>query len=367
MMEDLLYKIALTRIPTVGAVTARTLVSYCGSPAAVFQAKKRELLKIPGIGEQTAVRILATNALKEAEREWQFLQRYGVHPYFYLDEGYPERLRHYHDSPVVLYCKGNPDLNAPRTIGIVGTRQPTAHGLAICEEIVADLNVYNVQIISGLAYGVDVAAHRKCIEIGIPTLGILGHGLHTIYPPAHRSIAEKMCAQAGGLLTEFPHDTKPDRENFPMRNRIIAGLCDALIVIETAEKGGSMITAHLANEYNKDVFAVPGRLRDPLSQGCNRLIKTHKAALLESAADLAYIMRWDGASVEKNIQPRLFVELTNAEEKIVTLLQQSAEMSIDHIMVSAGFSGSQVAALLLDLEFKGLIRALPGKRYTLRQ
>lgn len=363
-MNELLYKIAITRIPLVGAVTAKTLISYCGSVEAVFAAKKRELMKIPNIGARIAGNIIARDFLKEAEAELEFIEQHRIRPIFYLDDAYPERLRHYHDSPVMLYFKGNADLNAHRTVGIVGTRQPSPQGVAVCEELIEGLKPYNILLISGLAYGIDIAAHRKCLELDVPTLGILGHGFATMYPPSHRSIAEKM-TENGGLITEYPSDTKPDKENFPMRNRIIAGLCDALVVVETAAKGGSMITAHMANEYNKDVFAVPGRVKDKLSQGCNHLIKTHKALLLESADDIAYIMRWDELDARKLIQQQLFVELNDAEKIIVNLLNQSPEASIDKLIVETNFAGSEMASLLLNLEFKGIVRSLPGKRYTL--
>jgi DNA processing protein len=221
-------------------------------------------------------------------------------------------------------------------------------------------------ILSGLAYGIDVAAHRKSVELGIPTVGALGHGFKTIYPPQHRTVAERMCDN-GGLLTEFSSDTKPDREHFPMRNKIIAGLCDALVVIETGIRGGSMITAHLANEYNKDVFAVPGRLTDKYSQGCNHLIKTHKAALLETAADIAYLLRWEEQVTPKLIQRQLFVELSSEEKLVVNLLGQYPEANVDRLLYETQVSGSELAATLLELEFKGVVKALPGKRYTLLQ
>ncbi len=363
-MDELLYKIAITRIPLVGAVTAKNLISYCGGVEGVFAAPKRELLKVPGVGPRIADSVLQRDYLREAEIEWQFIEKNGVQPIFYLDTAYPERLRHYPDSPVMLYYKGNAELNATRTVAIVGTRQPTPQGIAFCEELVEHLKPYNTLIISGLAYGIDIAAHRACVAQRVPTLGVLGHGLRTIYPPSHRSIAEKMTA-CGGLLTEYVSDTKPDKEHFPMRNRIIAGLCDVLVVVETAIRGGSMITAHIANEYNKDVFAVPGRINDPYAQGCNRLIKTHKALLLESAADVAYIMRWEEMDSQRNIQQQLFVELTEAEKIIVNLLRQMPEAGIDKLIIETRMSGSEMAAHLLNLEFKGVIRPLPGKRYAL--
>ncbi|MFN7118215.1 MAG: DNA-processing protein DprA [Saprospiraceae bacterium] len=365
-MNDLLYQIGLTRIPLVGAVTARTLVSYCGSAAAVFAAKKKDLLKIPGIGERIAANIHESDALREAEKELHFVEKNQIRVLFYLDDAYPEKLKHYSDSPILLFYKGNADLNTSRVVAIVGTRQPTPQGIAFCEELVEGLKPYNVLILSGLAYGIDVTSHRKSVEIGVPTVAALGHGFQTIYPAQHRSVAERMC-EHGGLLTEFPSNTLPDREHFPMRNKIIAGLCDALVVIETAIRGGSMITAHMANEYNKDVFAVPGRVQDKNSQGCNHLIKTHKAALLESAADIAYVMRWEEEQAPKLIQRQLFVELSEDEKIVVNLLRQNAEVHVDRLLYEMQLTGSEMAALLLELEFKGIIKSLPGKRYTLIQ
>ncbi len=363
-MNDSLYHIAITRIPLVGAITARTLISYCGSAEAVFKAKKRELLKIPDIGERTVANICNSDALAAAETELQFLEKNNIRSLFYLDDTYPSRLKHYQDSPVLLYYKGTANLNAPRIVSIVGTRKPTPQGLGLCEEIVEGLQRYDVLILSGLAFGIDAAAHKKCVELGIPTLGALGHGFDQLYPPQHRHLADKMVLN-GGLLTEYPSHTKLDPRNFPMRNRIIAGLCDALIVIETGIKGGSMITAHMANEYNKDVFAIPGRVKDKQSQGCNHLIKTHKAALIESAADIAYVMRWQELDAQKQIQQQLFVELSEEEKIIVALLHQKEALGIDQLLLETRTSSSELANTLLNLEFKGVLRSLPGKRYVL--
>ncbi len=364
MQEDLLYKIAITKIPLVGSVTAKNLISYCGGVRAVFESRKRELLKVPGIGEVTTQSILSQDVLVEAEKELEFIQRYHIQTFFYLDKDYPLRLKHYSDAPVILYYKGTADLNAERIIGIVGTRKPTAHGILICEELVEGLKPYGVQTISGLAFGIDVTAHKKSLDCGIPTIAALGHGLNRVYPAQHRSVAEKM-TQNGGLITEFTSDTRPDREHFPMRNRIIAGLCDALIVVETPRKGGSMISAYIANDYNKDVFAVPGRLKDKNSQGCNLLIKSHKAALIESAEDIAYVMRWEASSGNKNIQKQLFVELTEEEQKLIDILKESEEIGIEKLIYTTNLTPGMVASLLLSLEFKGLVKPLPGKRYVL--
>ncbi len=359
----LLYKVALTQIPLVGAVTARTLISYCGGVEAVFQARKRELCKIPGIGEAIADQILQQHALVAAEKELAFLEQHGIKALFYLDKDYPQRLKPHRDSPIMLYYKGEANLNADRIVAIVGTRTPSPAGLTTCEQIVEELQPYGALIISGLAYGIDVCAHRKCLEIHTSTVAALGHGLDRIYPSSHRHIATRMIQQQGGLLTEYPSGTLPDREHFPMRNRIIAGLSDAIIVVESGLSGGSIITAKMANAYNKDVFAIPGRVNDRTSQGCNHLIKTNQAHLMENVADLAYIMRWEETSQGKVVQPPLFAELNAQEEIIVNLLRQHREMHMDALTFECALSQSQMASLLLNLEFKGLVRALPGKRY----
>jgi len=363
-MKDLIYKIGITRIPLVGAVTARNLIGYCGGPRAVFEARKRELLRIPGIGERTADSILRQRVLLEAEAELEFLEKHEVQALFYLDPGYPHRLKHFPDSPVMLYYRGNADLDTRRIVAIVGTRRPSVHGRAFCENLIEELQPYSPLIISGLAYGIDITAHRRCLKAGLPTVGVLGHGLSRIYPPQHLSVAQEMCRD-GGLLTEYTSQTDPEREHFPMRNRIIAGLCDALLVIETARRGGSMISAELANSYHKDVFAVPGRVQDRQSEGCNLLIKSHKAALLESAADLAYVMGWEKAGQQQAIQTSLFTELSEAEKLVVNLLRETEIAGIDQLTTGSRKSNSEMATLLLNLEFKGLVKSLPGKRYAL--
>ena len=360
-----MYKVAITLIPNVGPVTTRNLVSYCGGVKAVFEARKRELLNVPGVGRLIADNIVNHDVLGRAEEELNFLESHGIQALFYLDDGYPTRLRHYADSPAMLYYTGQANLNAERIVAIVGTRKPSVHGIHTCEELVEGLKAYGATIISGLAYGIDITAHRKCLSLEIPTVGVLGHGLQRIYPPQHRAVARAMAHQAGGLLSEYPSYTLPDREHFPMRNRIIAGMCDALIVVETKRKGGSMISAHMANDYNKDVFAVPGRIKDNCSEGCNHLIKTHKAALIESAVDIGYVMRWDEPGNPKAIQKQLFVELTDAEKIVVDLLNQYEAIGIDQLMGTMQVANSEIASLLLELEFKGVIRALPGKQYVL--
>lgn len=364
MEQDDLYKVAMTMIPKVGAITARNLISYCGGLEAVFRARKKELCYVPGVGQALADQILNSNALEMAEQEMYVLEKEGIRPIFYLDKDYPERLRPYTDSPLLLYYQGTQDLNALRMVAIIGTRKPNPYSIHICEELVEGLKPYQVTTISGLAYGVDVSAHRKSLQLKIPTIGVLAHGLSQIYPASHRQIASQMM-RGGGLLTEYPSHISPKREHFPMRNRIVAGLCDALVVVETGKEGGSMITAQFANDYNKDVFAFPGRVKDPHAAGGNYLIKSHRAALIERAEDLAYIMGWEEESFTAGVQQQLFVELSSDEKLVVDLLHQNEGASIDKLTYESRMTGSCMAAILLNLEFKGLIRSLPGKRYML--
>lgn len=364
MNNELLYKIALTKVPKVGAITTKNLVSYCGGAKNVFDATRKELVQIPGIGQTVANNIKNHNVLVEAEKELEYIKANDIQCLFYTDQKFPQRLKHYHDSPAMLYFKGNAELNHHRIISIIGTRTPSVHGKTICEEIVEELASYNVMIVSGLAYGIDVTAHKKSVLMKIPTVGVLGNGLNTIYPYEHKKVSAEMI-ENGGILTEYTHEQGPDREHFPMRNRIVAGMCDALIVIETKKKGGSMITAELANGYNKDVFAIPGRARDKKFGGCNFLIKNHKALLVESAEDIVNVMRWEQFEKNKNIQKQLFVELSEREQVVVDILKAENEVSIDKLSFSAQMQPSEVSSLLLELEFKGLVKTLPGKRYIL--
>lgn len=361
-MNDWLNKIAITKIPKVGPITARNLISYCGGVKAVFQTKKKALEKIPGIGAKTAEIILKQNYFKLAEKELDFIEKKEITPLFFLDENYPQRLKPLDDSPVMLYYKGTANLNHPRIVAIVGTRKPAERNTLLCEELVEDLKAYNVLIISGLAYGIDATAHKKSLELDMDTIGVLGHGLNKIYPAQHRQLAEKML-QKGGLLTEFTSDKGPDAGHFPMRNRIVAGMCDALVVVETGKKGGSMITAQYGNEYSKDVFAMPGRLKDKHAEGGNFLIKTHRAALIESAADIGYVMRWEETDVKEG--EKIVIELTEKEQVIADLMRQSNESDIDQLTIAAKMNPNEVASLLLTMEFKGLVKPLPGKRYML--
>lgn len=364
MENQLFHHIALSKIPLIGPVVAKNLIAYCGSAAAVFESRKKELMRIPGIGPGLASSILTQQVFFEAEQELQFIEKHHIKALIYKSAEYPQRLLHYNDSPLVLYYKGNADLNHSRIVSIVGTRKPSSYGRSVCEEIIDGLKDSNVIITSGLAYGIDVCAHKKCIETGVDTIGVLGHGLHKIYPSQHRDIARHMINQ-GGLLTEFPSGVDAEREHFPMRNRIVAGMCDALIVVETLKKGGSMISAEIANGYFKNVFAVPGRPKDERSKGCNYLIKSNKASLIDSADDLLKVMHWDKAENNKAVQTELFENLDPSEKEIIELLRVNEELSIDQLMTKTCTHSSAMATVLLGLEFKGMIKPLPGKRYMM--
>ena len=364
-MDDLIYKIALTLIPGVGSVNGKSLVAYCGGVRAVFLEKKRALLKIPGIGEQTVNAITNHNVFDRAEEEIRFIRHKNITPLFYLEKDYPVRLKQCHDSPLMLYYKGTADLNVPKVVAMVGTRNATEYGRDMCRKIIEGLVEQNVLLISGLAYGIDTWSHKAALENKLETIGVLGHGLDRVYPYANRTLAEKML-ESGGLLSEYMSNTLPDRENFPMRNRIIAGMSDAVIVVEAAETGGALITAEIANSYNRDVFAIPGRIGDLHSEGCNKLIKINKAALLQSAKDIIYLMNWnDVKGNKKSMQRQLFVNLSSDEELIVETLKEKGDLDIDTLLIETAMMPAKAASVLLNMEFEGIIRCLPGKVYRL--
>lgn len=362
MTEQKLYEIALTLIPYIGVVNGKKLVAYCGGAEAVFCENKNALRQISGIHENIIKGIDSKDVMIRAEEEMMFIEKNGIRPLFYLDKDYPKRLQHCHDSPMMLYYKGNADLNAEKTVGIVGTRNITDYGRYVVEKLIEDLATDNVMIISGLAYGVDAAAHRAALKYDLATVGVLGHGMQTIYPAENRKLSTNMI-EKGGILTEFVSGTKPDRENFPQRNRIVAGMVDCLVVIESALKGGAMITAEIANSYDREVFAMPGRVGDIYSEGCNQLIKTNKANLLVNAADIRYVMRWDVDTKVVAKQMRLFRDFSEDEKKVMDVFVKNNVVHIDDIIIGTDLSPSKIASILLSLEFDGVLTALPGKRY----
>ena len=364
MPNDLIYKIGITLIPKIGSVNGKLLIAHCGGAEAVFKESRTALRRIPNIGDSVINSIKSQKVLGRAEEELKFIEKNNIQTLFYTDKDYPSRLNNCHDAPIVLYFKGNVNLNNQHIVAVVGTRNATEYGKEVCSKIVTHLKDYNTIVVSGLAYGIDSCAHRSSTENSIPTLGVLGHGLHTIYPAQNRRLAEKMLDN-GGLMSEFISGTKPDRENFPKRNRIVAGMCDALVIVESGRKGGAIITADLANSYNRDVFAVPGRANDELSKGCNYLIRTNRAALIENGSNLTYFMGWEKNKSKENIQTSLFVELSEDEQKIISIIQENKELSIDKIVILTGLKPSFVASTLLKLEFEGMVKPLPGKIYKL--
>ena len=361
---SLIHNIALTFIPEVGHVTAKNLLAHFESAEAVFKAKRHDLLEVPGIGPQTAKQILNNNALQEAEKQLRFVDQYQVKVLFYTDEAYPHRLHNCFDAPILLYYRGSADLNHSRIISVVGTRKATEYGRQLCKQLCETLAEYDVLVVSGLAYGIDIAAHKESVYQNMPTVGVLAHGLDRIYPPIHQPVAQKMLLN-GGLLTEFPLNTTPEKENFPKRNRIIAGLSDATIVVEATTKGGALITADIANSYNRDVYAFPGRVNDVSSQGCNFLIKTNRAGLINNANDLLYYLGWDDKKKEKvREQLQMPLGLAAEEQKIVEVLRVGAAR-VDELAIRSEIPQSQLAMHLLNLEMQGIIISLPGKVYQL--
>ncbi len=366
MNNTLLYQIALTRIPGVGGVTARRLISYCGGVEAVFSEKAGALKKIPGIGEHISGLVSGKKAFVRAEQEMRFIERHGIRPLFYLDKDYPSRLKECDDSPLLIYVKGKTNLNPPRVVAVIGTRSMTGYGKEKCNELVCGMKPLDVMVVSGLAYGVDACAHHGAMQNGLPTVAVLGHGLDRVYPQVHQKLARDMLGAGGALLTDFISGTKPDRENFPKRNRIIAGLCDAIIVVEAAVTGGALITANIANTYNRDVFALPGRVNDTYSQGCNKLIKINKAHLIESVADLQYIMNWEPGKTNRNArQASLFVSLNPEEKEVASYLKTNQDAGIDQVVAGVPYNLSKTSSILLSLEFKGVVKPLPGKKFHL--
>ncbi|MBC7866450.1 MAG: DNA-protecting protein DprA, partial [Gloeobacteraceae cyanobacterium ES-bin-316] len=356
---------ALTLVPNVGDVHAKALVGIFGNAETVFKTPKKHLEKIEGIGTVRAGSIKAFTDFTSCEAEIKFIEKYKINPLFLTDEYYPKRLLNCYDSPSLLYYRGNADLNKKNIVSIVGTRSHSEYGRQQCEKIIQELQHENILIVSGLAYGIDTIAHKASLKYHIPTVGVLAHGLDRIYPQQNKVLAKQM-TEDGGLLTDFISGTNPDKQNFPRRNRIVAGMCDALVVIESGLKGGSLITAELANSYNKDVFALPGRTNDPKSEGCNFLIKNNKASLITAATDILELINWvPKEKILKQNQRELFIELTPDERIVVNILQQTEPIQIDDLYFKSGLSSSAMAAALLMLEMQGIVLTLPGKVYKM--
>ena len=371
--EAPVYHVALSMIPMVGSVMARQLISYCGSAKSVFSAPLRQLTAIPGIGPKLRHHLSRRHHwLALAEQEVAQCTQQNIEVITLSSPHYPERLRHIYDAPIALFYRGTARLDSAKVISVVGTRQATTYGRQVTEELITALAQYDdLLIVSGLAYGIDIAAHRAALAAGLPTVGVMASGLDTIYPAVHRSDALNMLQQGGGLLTESPLGTKPDGPRFPARNRIIAGLSDAVVVVEAAEKGGALITAHLANDYDREVFAVPGSLYQKYARGCHRLIKEHKARLITESQDIVTMLNWD-IPLERNVRkaepsPTVAVTLDQDEATVATLLDQHRPgMLLDDISWQSQIPVNKLAGVLLSLEFKQVIKALPGRQFQLK-
>lgn len=361
---ELVHALALVKADGVGDIIAKKLINHCGSAENVFTAKPSFLKRIDGVGEVLIKNLKSKTIFQKATSEFQFIKENDINVVYFLEDDYPERLKHCIDGPILLFATGNINWNTRKVISIVGTRQITSYGTDFCKNLIEDLAPLNPIIVSGFAYGVDIVAHQAAMDFGLQTIGVLAHGMNQIYPKTHKKHIAKM-EKNGGFLTEFWSTSNPEKENFVKRNRIVAGISEATIVIESADKGGSLITATMANDYNRDVFAVPGRVTDKLSQGCNNLIKTQRAHLLTSAADLIYILNWEleTKATTQPIQKQLFVTLDYEEEKIYNYLQKNGKQLLDIIALECDFPVYKISSILLNMELKGVIRPLPGKLF----
>ena len=367
MQDEHIYTLALTRIPGLGLIGACNLVRTLGSASAVFQNRKNLKELIPEVSDKLIQALDCPEAFRRAEQELKFAEKSQIQCITLNDASYPSRLKECDDAPLALFYRGNASLNARRVISIVGTRHSTHYGEDLCASFVRDLKDLcpDIQIISGLAYGIDIHAHRAALQHGFPTIGVLAHGLDRIYPAAHRKTAIAMMDN-GGLLTEFMSETNPDRQNFVKRNRIVAGMSDATIIVESAAKGGALITAELSESYHRDCFAFPGRTTDIYSAGCNELIKKNRASLILSAQDFVEAMGWYSGVAPKAVQRELFPDLSDEERKVVETLQQATDgIQINTLVVETNIPIQQISSLLFDLEMKGVVRALAGGVYKL--
>ena len=367
--EEQIYSIALTMVPGIGHIGAKHLIDGMNNAVDIFRLRKEIPERIPEVSQRVVDALDCPQAVIRAEQEYEFIRKNRIACLSFHDEAYPSRLRECEDAPVVLFFKGNADLNSLHILNMVGTRNATDYGTQICASFLRDLKAVcpDVLVVSGLAYGIDIHAHREALANELPTVGVLAHGLDRIYPYVHRKTAVDML-EKGGLLTEFLSGTNPDRHNFISRNRIVAGMCDATIVIESAEKGGSLITAELAEGYHRDCFAFPGRMSDEYSKGCNRLIRDNKASLLLSPEDFVQAMGWNmqtTLSEKVSVQRSLFIELSEEEQKIVAILEKLGNLQINSLVVEADIPVNKMTALLFELEMKGVIRVLAGGMYQL--
>lgn len=361
--EELLYVLALQRAKGIGDINAKKLISHCGNAKNVLNEKRKNLEKINGIGSQTIQHLFDTSNLKAAEKEADYLVKNNIEALYFQDKNYPEKLKHCIDGPILLFKDGDFNFEKTPIISIVGTRNITSYGRDFCERLIFDLKEYNPLIVSGFAYGVDICAHKAAIKNGLTTIGVLAHGFEEIYPKSHKKYISEV-HKNGGFLTDFWHNDELIRENFLKRNRIVAGISEATIVIESADKGGSLVTADIANSYNRDVFAVPGRSTDIFSKGCNDLIKRNKAAILTSAKDLVEFLNWESnMTTPKVIQKQLFVELDENEQHIYNFLLKNGKELLDIISINCELPIYKTTSILFNLEMKGVVKPLPGKLF----
>ncbi|MBI1838419.1 MAG: DNA-protecting protein DprA [Flavobacteriia bacterium] len=357
------YQIALTLLKGIGPKKAKLLLAKLDSIESIFSESLNYIAKQTGIGIQVLKQMDRASAIEKAKIYADYLKKNEIKSHFYLDKTYPRRLKQCDDAPLLLFSKGDMDLNTSKVVSVVGTRNATEYGRSVCEELIKGFVGKEIVVISGMAYGVDICIHQLCVKNNIQTIGVLGHGLDRLYPSIHKNIANRML-ENGGLLTEFLPGTKPDKENFPMRNRIVAGMADATIVIESKDSGGSLITAELANEYSRDVFAFPGNVGQIYSKGCNQLIASQKAHLITDSTDFLKLMHWEEEIVNP-IQTQLFQDFTKEEKMVLDLLSSENELNIDIISIKTVIPISKTNVLMFNLEMKGAVKALPGRMYKL--
>ncbi len=362
--EELLALLRLQKTKSIGDILAKKLIAIVGSAEAVFKQKKNILRKINGIGNHAAHHLLDDSNRQLAKKELEYIQKNNISYLSFLDNEYPKYLQQCVDAPILFFKDGNINLSNKKIISIVGSRQMTNYGRDFCESLIKELSIYNPIIVSGFAYGIDICAHKAAIKNNLQTIGVLAHGLEYMYPKNHKRYIHQV-NENGGFISEFFHNESPLRENFLRRNRIVAGISKATIIIESATKGGSLITADIANSYDRDVFAVPGRINDRMSQGCNDLIYNNKAYLLKSSEDIIKILNWDLTKSFSPKQTKLFLELTNDEQKIIDFLKEKEHQMIDVIALATNIPVFKLATILLQLELKNIIQPLPGKMFKL--
>ena len=370
MEQEILCRLALIQIPGIGDLFAKLLTEYFKGAKHLFHSSKKELNLIPGVGTYLLGNLTSKKIRDEvflrASQEMKFTEKHNIKIMFYDEEVYPDKLKGLDDAPFILFYKGTEVLKSNKILSIVGTRKATGYGEDITNKIIEDLKAENILIVSGLAYGIDTFAHKFSVEKNIPTVAVLAHGLDRIYPYKNNRLAEKMLGN-GGLLTEFFSGTNPDRENFPKRNRIVAGISDATVVVEATVKGGALITAKIANSYNRDVLAVPGRAIDFHSEGCNWIIKNQRAALVESGQDILNALNWtQDTEVFKKPQLDLFSPLSNDEKAVLNILQNAGIANKEQLAIKLNQKLSVLSGILFNMEMSGVIKALPGNNYQIK-